>query len=219
MVADAAVTAGVYRFIPSYFGIDMRVPGLRANPALGPKVDIQDHLEALVTAGKITYTGLSTGVLFDWALRGGFMLNMKPGGATLVYDGGDFSASTTTHGDIVKAIATVLRKPAETENKYLLLQSAVVTQKQLLRLAAEACPGRELKMVEVDSRGPIEKSKERFANGERSPDAVRGYLLEVLVAGHHCFKYTDNELLGIKEWDEEMLCARIAEIAKELDGN
>jgi nucleoside-diphosphate-sugar epimerase len=218
MVADAAVAAGVYRFIPSYFGIDMRVPELRENPALLPKVAIQDHLEALVAQGKITYTGLSTGALFDWAMRGGFLMNLKTGESTMVFDGGDIPVTISTHSDVVKAIATVLRKPAETENKYLLLQSAVVTQNQLLKLAAEACPERVLKRIDVDSKGPIEKSKERYANGERSPDAVRGYLLGVLVKGYHCFKYTDNELLGIKQWDEAMLRARLVQIATELDG-
>jgi hypothetical protein len=62
------VAAGVKRFIPSEFGINTReVRGTPIGKILAGKIAVVDYLEE--TARKnpsFSWTGLSTGLFFDW---------------------------------------------------------------------------------------------------------------------------------------------------------
>ena len=55
---DAAATAGVPRIIPSCFGGNHRLSSVRENPALGTKIEMEEHVEKLAAQGLITYTGI-----------------------------------------------------------------------------------------------------------------------------------------------------------------
>lgn len=65
---DAAVAAGVKRFIPSEFGINTRkVRDTPIGKILAGKIAIVDYLEETVKANPgFSWTGLSTGLFFDW---------------------------------------------------------------------------------------------------------------------------------------------------------
>lgn len=65
---DAAVQAGVKRFIPSEFGINTRiVEGTAIGKILQGKIKTVDYLDdkSKVNPG-FTWTGVSTGLFFDW---------------------------------------------------------------------------------------------------------------------------------------------------------
>jgi len=68
LAVDAAVAAGVKRFIPSEFGINTRkVRGTSIGKILAAKIGTVDYLEELVAKGEgLTWTGVSTGLFFDW---------------------------------------------------------------------------------------------------------------------------------------------------------
>lgn len=65
---DAAVAAGVKRFIPSEFGINTRkVQGTTIGKILAGKVAVVDYLaEKAKEDPEFSWTGLSTGLFFDW---------------------------------------------------------------------------------------------------------------------------------------------------------
>jgi hypothetical protein len=65
---DAAVAAGVKRFVPSEFGINTRkVQGTTIGKILAGKIAIVDYLnEKSKENPTFTWTGLSTGLFFDW---------------------------------------------------------------------------------------------------------------------------------------------------------
>jgi hypothetical protein len=65
---DAAAAAGVKRFIPSEFGINTRkVRGTSIGRILAGKIAVVDYLEEKARAvDGFTWTGLSTGLFFDW---------------------------------------------------------------------------------------------------------------------------------------------------------
>lgn len=65
---DAAVAAGVKRFIPSEFGINTRkVRGTPIGKILAGKIAVVDYLEKVVAREEgFSWTGLSTGLFFDW---------------------------------------------------------------------------------------------------------------------------------------------------------
>jgi hypothetical protein len=63
---DAAVKAGVKRFIPSEFSGNTPNDVVRQLvPAFEPKKEILDYLRAKEATG-MSWTGLATGLLFDW---------------------------------------------------------------------------------------------------------------------------------------------------------
>ncbi len=66
-IVDAAVKAGVKRFIPSEFGMDTTTITGGAKKILGAKIALQ---EALAKAAKdnegFSWTAISTGMFFDW---------------------------------------------------------------------------------------------------------------------------------------------------------
>lgn len=67
-IVDAALAAGVKRFIPSEFGINTRIlSGQEIGKILNGKIATVDYLQE--KAGEnpnFTWTGLSTGIFFDW---------------------------------------------------------------------------------------------------------------------------------------------------------
>jgi hypothetical protein len=63
---NAAVAAGVKRFIPSDFSGDSRHPaGLMILPHFKDKNDIVDYLKKQESKG-LSWTGVFTGIFFDW---------------------------------------------------------------------------------------------------------------------------------------------------------
>jgi putative NADH-flavin reductase len=63
---DAAVDAGVQRFIPSEYGGDTFDEKVRVMPGLQQKAIILDHLAKLAEDGKIEWTAIMTGPFLDW---------------------------------------------------------------------------------------------------------------------------------------------------------
>lgn len=71
-IVDAAVAAGIKRFIPSEFGINTRiVGGTPIGKILSGKVATVDYLDSKAKENPgFSWTGVSTGLFFDWV--GGF---------------------------------------------------------------------------------------------------------------------------------------------------
>jgi hypothetical protein len=63
---DAAVTAGVKRFLPSEFGINGQSEAVKnLTPFFSVKQDLLDYLVEKEKDG-LSWTGLITGILYDW---------------------------------------------------------------------------------------------------------------------------------------------------------
>ena len=69
-IVDAAVTAGVKRFIPSEFGsntLNKKVVEL-FGATMEAKVKVLNHLKEQESTG-LTWTGIATGPFFDWVIE------------------------------------------------------------------------------------------------------------------------------------------------------
>lgn len=65
-IIDAAIEAGVKRFIPSEYGINYSLPAARAlNPVFGAKGEVLDYLKTKEVEG-LTWTVIPTGLWLDW---------------------------------------------------------------------------------------------------------------------------------------------------------
>jgi hypothetical protein len=66
-IVDAAVAAGVKRFIPSEFGMNTRTAVKPLLSIVESKVRALDYIiEKAAANPSFTWTGISTGLIFDW---------------------------------------------------------------------------------------------------------------------------------------------------------
>jgi hypothetical protein len=216
LLIDAAVAAGVPHIIPSCFGQDTRMEEWRTNPAVQSKVKMEDHVVKLVQEGKITFTGIQTGLFLDWALRAKFLLNCTGDGPSMLFDSGDKSLSTTAIDDIGMAVANSLVEIEKTRNKFLKVQSAAVTQNQLLKYGRQARPQWEWKTVAVDTQAVYKRSREAFDRGERSREVMMGFVSwPSFGQGFGLFRSNDNILLGIEDWSQDRVAQLVSEVIDE----
>lgn len=201
-VINAAIAAGVKRFIPSEFGSDTTNPKARALPVYRDKVAAEDYLENKASEGVITYTLVYNGAFLDWGLMVGFLVNLQGKSAEL-YDGGDRPFSTSTTSTVGKAVAGVLSHYEETKNRPVYVHDAVTTQKKLVALGEKLTGSKfdvkTVKTAELESAAYVELGKE-------SPDPNLWFsFIKRAVWGEGFggdFKKTDNALLGIKGLSE-----------------
>jgi hypothetical protein len=153
---DAAITAGVKRFVPSEFGSDTTD---ERNRKLVPISDAKfGTVKYLKTKeSEISWTGMITGPFFDWCMKvgfNGFNLAVK---TVTIFDGGNIKFSTTNLHTIGVALIKALENPEESKNQYVYLSGFDTTQNEILGLA-EKITGTKWTVKHV-------KSKEHLANG------------------------------------------------------
>ncbi|CZR56524.1 related to 2`-hydroxyisoflavone reductase [Phialocephala subalpina] len=204
LIVDAAIAAGVKRFLPSEFGADLSNPNAAQLPVFGHKVATRKYIEEKVAAGAdITYTYVVNGGFLDWGLDVGFLLNWREGKPEL-YNGGDQIFSATTLLAVGRAVVGVLSHPDETKNRQVYIQSRTISQNQLLDLAKKAAPEKEWEPVIVTTADAKKNSDEKLAKGEVTPEVMYGYLfLSVFDEAYGVrFEKLDNDLLGVPQWTD-----------------
>lgn len=130
-------------------------------------------------------------------LNSGFIgFNIADKKAT-IYDGGSRPFSTTTTADVGNAVAAVLSHPDETKNRAVYVNSAVVTQRQILAIY-EKLSGSKWEVEEKDTAEVENATNAKLAAGDFS---TIFHLLYRAIYGEGYggeFKKVDNELFGIK---------------------
>ncbi|KAL2024910.1 hypothetical protein VTK56DRAFT_3609 [Thermocarpiscus australiensis] len=165
---DAALAARVKRFIPSEFGINTRkVRGTPIGQILAGKIAIVDYLEEKARENPgFTWTGLSTGLFFDWGLdaSGLGIINLKDKKATVI-DSGNEKWPASTLAQVGKAVVGVLRHPDETANKYLSTASFNLSQNDLIALVEELT-GAKFPVTREKSADVQKAGEEKLATGD-----------------------------------------------------
>lgn len=221
---DAAIAAHVPHIIPSSYGVDVCRPYLRSSPPLEEKVKMLDHLYSAIAAQpnpptidgrpgrKTTFSAIDTGVFLELAMKMDFLVNFKAAHddneVTRVFDGGDTPFAISSLADIATATKNaVLLGVADDErvtNKMLNIQTLSTTQNKLLRYAREFVPERQWRTLDMDTKVLESMSREKYEKGERSADALRGFLVRgTFGLGLGAFEKIDNDILGVKEIGED----------------
>ncbi|KAI8716307.1 NmrA domain-containing protein [Fusarium sp. LHS14.1] len=139
MLIDAAFSANVKRFIPSKFGVDIRlVAGTKLEPLLAGKIKVVEYLkEKTQQHDNFSWTALATGSLFEFGLlRGAFGFDVARRHVT-IFDSGDALFSPSSYNLVGKAVAAFLSKEDETKNQYLAISSFTTSQNRLLKILEE----------------------------------------------------------------------------------
>ena len=214
---DAAIKAGVKRFIPSEFGGDVWNDKAMAllPQRFGPKQETVKYLRSKEASG-LTWTAIVTGTFFDFAMKIGYMgFDMKEWKARIVDDGSK-KWSTTTLNTVGLAVKNVMLLPAEeTANKYLYVDSFTVNQNEVLA-AFEQVTGEKWEVERVDGEEEKKTGLELSAKGD-----MKGMMMLIrywnAVGGHGgdymLYKEGHNDLLALPR---QSLDAEIAKLLKEV---
>jgi len=197
LLFDAAVAAGVKRFLPSEFGSDLSNPKSASLPVFGYKVATRKHIEERVNAGAdITYTYVITAPFLDWGIEVGFLLDWKEG-KPRIYDGGDVPFSTTSLSSVGLATVGVLSHYEETKNRSVRVQDIAITQNQLLEIAKKVAPEKRWAPIPTSTSDMYEAANAALAKGDHS--VMYDYIIVGVIAKGYggLFEHLDNKLLGV----------------------
>ncbi|OJJ31955.1 hypothetical protein ASPWEDRAFT_139325 [Aspergillus wentii DTO 134E9] len=201
---DAAVAAGIQRFIPSEFGSDTTNPNVAKLPVYGDKVAVQKYLQqkSESSGGKFSFTLLITGAFFDWGLMTTFLLNLK-GPEAEVYDSGDQKFSTTTLAGVGKGVAGVIQNLDATKNKTVFIREAEVSQNQLLKIANKHLAIKSVKTEDLEKNAYAELSKPSPNPMVFAVSFIRRAIFGDGYGGLFPEENVYNKLLGVKELSDE----------------
>ncbi|SPO06191.1 related to 2`-hydroxyisoflavone reductase [Cephalotrichum gorgonifer] len=199
-LVDAAIAAGVKRFIPSEFGCDTANPKTRKLPVYAQKVAIQDKLiEKSKAIPSFSYTLVFNNAFFDWGIRVGFIINAKTHVTTLP-DGGNRRFSVTRLSTIGKALVGVLANLDETKNKSVYVHDAAITKNELIaifkKIDSQEWATTITDTAEIEADAYAELAKE-------NPDiqsAMVGFIARAIYGEGYGGDFTErlwNELLGL----------------------
>lgn len=204
LLIDAAIAAGVKRFLPSEFGSDVSIPSIRAMPMYKDKIEIDAYLRERCAQRDVemTWTAIYCSCFLDWGIDHDFYLNLKEKTCTL-YDGGDFPTATSPTDWVAEAVVAVLRHADETTNREVRVSGIDVSQRELLEIAQRVAGGAEGWTVkEASAQETYERSMEIF---EKDRADVWGWVMGMLVQGifgkegtRDFGGKTDNEMLGLR---------------------
>ncbi|KAI1372384.1 NAD(P)-binding protein [Hypoxylon crocopeplum] len=168
-LVDAAVAAKVKRFIPSEFGINTRIVGGTAiGGILQGKIKTLDYLNAKSKENPwFTWTGISSGIFFDWGLDYGTAGFNKGTKTAVIYDSGNEPVQASNLAFIGRAIAAILSQPDKTANQYLSIASFNPSQNQILEIV-EAETGEKWKVEHASTADQEHIGLEKLSKGDYS---------------------------------------------------
>ena len=220
LLGEAAVEAGVKRYIPAEFGADtLHNPEIRSMPFFAPKIASQTKLEEVIasSSGKTTWTHVYPNLFLEYCIQINVIANLKQKQITL-WDGGDVPYSAAPLPAIAKATVNVFKHLDETKNRAVKISSITLTQKKFLAAAQKVlgAEGWDAKVKTTQSA-----KEESFAALKADPANFMGWLFGFLNrasfskegGGDHS-EDNDNELLGTPQVSEDDLEETIKQCAE-----
>ncbi|KPM45835.1 hypothetical protein AK830_g683 [Neonectria ditissima] len=201
---EAAVQAGVKRFIPTEYGNNTCVAAGELVPLYADKAKVVANLKSQESTG-LTWTAIHTGQFFDWGLESGWLDYDIKKQSAVIYDSGDKRWSTTNIGTASAAIVKVLLTPGETQNRPVHVASFTLSQNQLLK-ALEKATAATWEVRKMTSEEALKKASD-LGNQDHS-EGLKLQILMLLYAdnvdrGADFEKdgLLDNEMLQLPEED------------------
>ncbi|KAI0403536.1 NmrA-like family protein [Xylaria palmicola] len=165
-MVDAAIVAGVRRYLPSEYGLNNMRPDAQAlSSVFAEKGQVQAYLRAKADEGKIEWMSISCGMWIKWSMNHDF-LGMHVKERRFVFlDDGEGYFSCTTEENTAAGLVQALKVPEETKNTNVYLSDFAITQKQLLD-AIERAQGAKYAVESVDTAKLIPEKQEAARKGD-----------------------------------------------------
>lgn len=200
LMIDAAIAAGVSRFIPSEFGSDLDNPLVKPLPVFGYKVAVNTYAEEKAKANpNFSYTLIRSSAFLDWGLEKKFILDWsseKP----RIFDSGDQLFSSTTLSTVGQAVVGVLSHPEETKNRAVRIHDINISQNRLLAIVRKLAPNKSFDPYHDSTAEIFKAANEKIANGDYSMPVLYDHIIVSLFGEGYGGKHPsedDNKLLGI----------------------
>ncbi|KAK1087579.1 hypothetical protein LTR33_000984 [Friedmanniomyces endolithicus] len=204
---DAAIAAGVKRFLPSEFGCDTHNPRVAAIPLFRTKLGIVEYMDEKVKETGTTYTCVYTNAFLDWGLVNHGLLLDLPGKKIQMIDGGETPFTSNSLDIIAKGTVAVLKHLDETANRAVRLNGAMVTLNQVLGYAKKYAGADGWEVDEVTTEA---LEQEGMKNFKAKPEDPSGYMMQFIKLaiygpefGGNFDSNNDNALLGLKKMTDE----------------
>lgn len=215
LMVDAAIASGVKRFLPSNFGSNMANPNARQLPVFVRKVAVEEYLIEKSKTSPLTYTFVYNGGFLDFCLQNNILLDVSKYQPKL-FDGGDYTFSSTTMPAVGDAVVGVLTHPAETQNRAVYVSEVVTSQNRVLALAKQLAPNKPWEPVDVNLDALFTASREKFAQGQHDLSTVVPLLIKSMLSPEYGGRFDDNDnkLLGIEEKSDEFVAELLRPLLK-----
>jgi hypothetical protein len=213
ILIDAAVAAGVKRFIPSEYGSVTTNPKLETFPIYASMFKIKHYLREKAEEGKLTWTVLACGAFLEFLFGDHPILMDFANHKSTFYDDGENRISSTSLPAIGKAIVGILNNLETTKNKVVRTSEVILTQKKVLNIAQELRPEIQWEITKVPTSVVLQGGLDAIAAGDYSMPVMMKVLAGTVFAGDlygAAYDETDNQLLGVKQLTEEDLKKIIA---------
>ncbi|KAF2839975.1 isoflavone reductase family protein [Patellaria atrata CBS 101060] len=198
---DAAVAAGVKRFIPSEFGSDTTNKGLQQllAPANGAtaKLEAVEYLKSKEKDG-LSWTSVISGPFLDLCLNFGFFEIFPSTRKATLWNGGRQRFIVTSRPTIGIAVARILQQPELTKNIYVFIKSFTTSQQELISVA-EKVSGEKYVIEEVNGEAKIKEAEASLTEGAGFAAAY-----PLIKAGFLVKSYGDYEAEGRELWNEKL---------------
>ncbi|KAL4999765.1 NAD(P)-binding protein [Aspergillus recurvatus] len=213
---DAAVTAGVYRYIAPGFTIHPKYEKARSLPIFRGKAQIYDHLQKVANDQKITWTAISNGGFLDWCLRTGFLnLDLIKRKTVLMNDGTRVFPLTVLPA-VGTAVANALAQAEKTRNMHCSIYSVQKSQKEIADLAKETLGADGWETKSQDMQKVFEEALSAMTSGDYSWTVVGDLIRYSLATPGYSglVEENHNDLLGVRPMSDEEVKALIKEISE-----
>ncbi|EED14992.1 NmrA-like family protein [Talaromyces stipitatus ATCC 10500] len=164
---DAAISAGVKRFLPSEYSANTLSPAvLQLLPLFNQKKETLEYLKTKESSG-FSWTAIYTALLFDWGLGNGFLGFDVSAHTATIWDDGSKVFTLTNADQLGRAVVSVLEHPEKTANKNLYVASAETSQKEILA-ALEKATGSKFAVTNTTTEKELSEAGEKLSKGDFS---------------------------------------------------
>jgi len=188
---DAAIEAGVKRFVPSEFGSNTSDKRIREIvPIFEAKISTMNYLKS--KERDISWTSVITGAFFDWGLKVGFLGFDGSTKTATIYDDGKAVISATNLHQVGITLIKSLEKADLTRNQIVYVSSFQTSQKEILDLAEKAS-GEKWTVSHQATAKLLEDGRSKLQKGDFSAivDLIRVVLFD---AGANLGKLSPEDL-------------------------
>ncbi|KAH8588342.1 hypothetical protein B0O99DRAFT_639549 [Bisporella sp. PMI_857] len=218
-IIEAAIEAGVIRFIPSEWGqIDVKPPVPELEEDFQERLKIIDFLDqkALNTKNKervFHWTAVNNGIFFDWSLQAAFLdITLSPTNTASIWSQGVHTFSVTNLSTVVSAVISILTTAeSDTRDRLVYIESFATSQAEVLS-ALEKVSGEKWAVKHTTVEEQLTAAKKELSEANYW-GAWHRWIKSSLFSGKPGARFDpaklDNELLGLKKENLEDSVAKI----------
>lgn len=205
VLIEAAVAAGVSRFVPSDYGLDPEYKEIASLPVFQPNTAALQLLKQKGAEGVMTWTSVACGSFLDRNLSSGIVGIQIYEKKLKLFDDGEAKAPWTTLEWIGRAIAEALVKADQTKNRVVYVSNCLKSQREIADLAKTVLGAEGWQEEKLDVELGLKNAMTEVGKGNTSFPVFADMIRYAMAMPGLCRAWwnNDNKLLGVKPFSDE----------------